>query len=64
MMSAAMSGLVRGRPLRLVEESYLRATRRRYRRKIVSGVATLASAASCRRPRRRPFTARFGALHP
>src|SRR6516165_11793797 len=57
--SAAISGLVLGRPSRLAfEPSYCWATRRRYHRRIVSGVTMPATAARRRRPRTLPFTAR------
>jgi hypothetical protein len=57
--SAAISGLVLGRPgRRLFEPSYFLATSRRYQRKMVSGVTMPAIDARRRRPRTLPFTAR------
>jgi hypothetical protein len=57
--SAARSGLVLGRPRRCAFElSYFLATSVRYHRKMVSGVTMRAMAASRRRPRTLPFTAK------
>src|SRR5215472_18589854 len=54
--SAAMSGLVLGRPgRRPFEPSYFLATSRRYQRKIVSGVTMPAMSARRRRPTILPF---------
>ena len=58
-MSAAMSGLVLGRPGRpCFEPSYFLATSLRYQRTIVSGVTMPATSARRRPPRTLPFTAK------
>jgi hypothetical protein len=57
--SAAISGLVRGRPgWRVFESSYFLATSFRYQRRMVSGVTIPVMSARRRRPRTLPFTAK------
>ncbi len=59
-ISASSSGLIAGRPgeVRFLEPSNLRAIRRRYHARIVSGLAIQATRWSAVRPSRLPISAR------